>query len=65
QKKTGQMASRGVLGKALSNEQRRREVQHAQGAVLDNAVGVGRGKDKKSVLEQSSLEDFCAMADLA
>ena len=53
-KKTG-----GGLGNSLVNDRRKRDGQQAG----YNASGVAESQAKKSVLEQSSLDDFIAKAE--
>ena len=55
-KKTG-----GGLGNSLTNDRRKRGAQQAG----YNASGVAEGQAQRSVLEQSSLDDFIAKAELA
>ncbi|CAE8712796.1 unnamed protein product [Polarella glacialis] len=53
----------GQLGKSIDNDRRRR-CDEAQ-AASKSVTGVSVGMSKKSVLEQSSLDDFLNQADLA
>jgi len=53
-KKTG-----GGLGNSLTNDRRKRGAQQAG----YNASGVAEGQAQRSVLEQSSLDDFIAKAE--